>query len=148
MSTELVIEDKGVKKLIRQLIDRDRKISDRDQAYVGLLSAIVFQDIIKHFEDEQGPTAKWPEWGPKYRAIMERKGKGGNKLLQDTGRLKGGWVPANVRTVKDGIVWFNPVRYANRHDEGIGVKKRKFTWLSNFAMQKIERQTLQFILDE
>lgn len=141
------ITDKSAIALIQKIIKNSKNIDEKSEKYVGLLSAIVFQDLIDHFEKEAGPNGRWPAWGPKYAAIMAKKGKSGNKLLQDSGTLKGGWAPANYRTVSDGIVWFNRVRYGKRHNEGIGVKKRQFAWLSGFAIEKLEKQTLDFLKD-
>lgn len=38
---------------------------------------------------------------------MKELGKGGNKILQDSGRLRNSFKPQNYRSVSEGILWFN-----------------------------------------
>ncbi len=146
--TTITIEDKEVRKLIDGLIKNVGVISNRGKAYVGLLSSIVLGDVVDHFSKEEGPNGKWQPWSNQYKKYMISIGKGGNLILSDTGKLRQGWQPARYRLVKDGILWFNPVEYAAKHDQGIfPYPKRKFTWISTKAKNEIERQTTLFIED-
>lgn len=148
VETTVVIDDKQVRHLINGLIKNARQISARSKKYVGLLSSVVFRDVIDHFEKQQGPNGKWAPWSPAYRRYMVSKGKGGNLILSDTGRLRQGWQPSRYRLTRDGILWFNPVRYAAQHDEGRKpYPQRKFTWISDKAIKQIEEQTAKFIED-
>lgn len=149
MAYEVIIDDKNVQKMLRRMINRSDQVDQKSRAYVGLLSAIVLQDVASHFEKESGPNGRWRAWSDKYRLKMERIGKGGNKILQDKGILRQGWVPTNVRTAGESVLWFNNVPYASRHDLGSnGMPKRQFAWLSAFALSKISKQTAQFIAEE
>jgi hypothetical protein len=86
---------------------------------------------------------------------MEQIGKSGNKILQDTGRLRQTFVPTNYRAVSGGIVFFNPAKtksgfpYAAAHDEGFakGGKKREFMWLSEIAMEEISDSALNWLME-
>ena len=148
MSVEVIVDDKDVRKLIDGLIKNVGQISEKGRRYVGLLSSIVFRDIIQHFERQEGPNGKWVPLSPRYQKYMLSIGKGNNLILSDTGRLRQGWQPARYRLAKDGILWFNPVAYAAQHDEGIfPYPQRKFTWLSTGAIKDIESQTVQFVED-
>jgi phage gpG-like protein len=113
------------------------------------VGARVIADVINHFEQERGPTGKWKAWSPAYRKYMQKRGKGGNKILQDTGRLRTGWQPARYRTSREGITWFNPVEYAGAHDRGTRrLPKREFSWISRQAIEKIEKDTAKFLLKD
>lgn len=149
MSYEIVIDDKNVREMLRRITKRSNEVDQKSRAYTALLSAIVLQDIADHFSKESGPDGRWKPWSERYRMRMEKLGKGGNKILQDNGTLRNAWTPANVRTVSDGIVWFNQTPYAKRHDMGgKGTPVRRFSWLSEFALNKISDQTAKFITEE
>ena len=146
MSTTVVIDDKEVQKLINSLIKNVGQISDKGKKYVGLLSSIVFGDVIEHFEKEEGPNGRWRAWSPRYQKYMMSVGKANNLILSDTGKLRQGWQPTRYRVAKDGVLWFNPVEYAAQHNDGIApYPQRKFAWLSNKAVKEIESQTVKFL---
>lgn len=150
-------QDEEVQKFLR---DFDKKIKivngkDASKKYIGLLSAIVYKDVVTHFDEEKGPTGPWKQWSTFYKAKMDEEGKGGNKILQDTGRLRNNFKPQKVKKVSAGFMWFNDAQtkkgfpYAYAHETGgPQLPKRSFMWLSDNAMEQVETQTLKFILDE
>ena len=145
-STTVTIDDGEVRQLLRDLIKRSGQISKRAKEFVGILSAVVLRDVVDHFAREEGPDGGWVPWSNAYRKHMIAIGKGGNLILSDTGHLKGGWQPARYRASRDGILWFNPVEYAAKHDQGIEpFPQRRFTWLSKRAIRDIEGQTAAFL---
>lgn len=155
MSAEVEFKDEGVQALLEGLGSRLDKIQDGHKKYGTLLSANVFRDIMDHFEKEEGSTGKWQHWSFWYALQMERAGRGGNKILQDTGRLRQSFKPQNWRSVKDGYLWFNNAKtksgfpYAAAHDEGgERLPKRDFMWLSDNTMEEIAVQTLLFLMEE
>jgi hypothetical protein len=86
---------------------------------------------------------------------MDKRGKGGNKILQDTGKLKQNFKPNHYRSSSKGLYWYNDAvtksgfPYAYAHDEGGDqLPKRDFMWLSDDALEEVGNQTLQFLLDE
>lgn len=146
MSVEIVFNDKEARKMIDGLIKNVGRISDRAREYVGILSTVVIRDIVDHFANEEGENGRWAPWSRRYTKYMLSVGKGGNLILSDTGRLRQGWQPARYRASKDGVLWYNPVEYAAKHDEGINpYPKRKFAWLSKHATEDLAIQTLKFI---
>lgn len=155
MATEVELQDEEVRKFIKNLQTRTKRVKGADAKYIGLLSAIVYADVIRHFEEQQGSAGPWEKWSDSYDEYMKSVGKGGNKILQDTGKLRNNFKPQKVRSTNSGILWFNDAKtkkgfpYAAAHQEG-GSKlpKRDFMWLSNQAIDKIAVQTLQFILEE
>lgn len=157
MTTVVAFDDEKVNRLLKKLTEKVAAVSDKKRSFVELLSANVLADIIDHFETERGPDGPWKQWSPGYRKWRMSgvskanlsKGRGFiPKILHLTGRLKQGWQPANVRTSPAGVLWFNPVPYGKKHDEGSdGMPERKFAWLSSKAIKKIESETAKFILD-
>lgn len=116
------------------------------------MSAIVFRDIIQHFERQEGDGGPWKAWSPRYAKFMASIGRSNNKILQFSGRLRQSFQPTNVRTSAEGITWFNPAKtskgfpYAAAHDEGgPTLPQRRFMWLSGGALSDIETQILKFL---
>jgi phage gpG-like protein len=153
MPQEVAIQDEKAQKFLEKAMKKVQEAKDSGRAFAMALSAVVFQDIIDHFENEEYlplPTAPWSQL---YRKLQDARGKGGNKLLQDSGRLRQSFLPTNYRKVGEGIVWFNPARtedgfpYAFAHNEG-GPKlpQRTFMWTSDEASEKIAEVTLNFVL--
>lgn len=155
MSFEVEFQDESINKFFESIQGKLRQIDGGQKRFVGLLSAVVFKDVIHHFEQEQGEKEKWQQWSDSYRTHMEQIGKSGNKILQFTGRLRNNFKPQKNRITKDGILWFNDAQtkngfpYAFAHNEGGDIlPKRDFMWLSDSAIQEMSQQTLAFILDE
>jgi len=147
--TSVVFNDRKVKKMMADILKSEKEIGQRSRQYAGVLSARVLSDIFDHFKKEQGPNGSWKAWSPQYTQYMSAIGKGGNKILQDTGRLRSGWQPTNYTATREGFFWFNPVRYSRAHDQGSreeNLPARPFAWLSKDAMKKIADDTLQFMI--
>lgn len=148
----LEFDAKKAEEFLKRLKRNKDSVDKRDDAYVSTISLFVFQDIINHFEKEQGPSGKWKAWSKVYAEHMETIGKGGNKILQDSGRLRQSFTPGQWRKRPAGIEWYNPAKtkggfpYAAAHDEG-GPKlpQRRFMWLSDSAMNKISEATAAFL---
>lgn len=151
---EAEFQDEGLRKFLGQLDKNLKDVKNGKKEYAGLMSAIVFQDVLSHFEKEQGSGGAWKPWSESYADAMAKSGHGGNKKLQFSGRLRQNFKPTSFRSVKDGVLWFNDALtkegfpYAFAHDEGDGQPKRDFMWLSDKAMEKMSEQTLAFILDK
>jgi hypothetical protein len=147
--SEVVFNDKEVTKFLGDLTKKIKKTKDAEKAYVGLLSIIVFRDIMDHFDKDMGSDGKWPDLSPNYAAWKREKGY--EKTLAINGKLRGGLMPIkNNRYTKTsgGILWKNTVKYSGKHEYGEGVPKRDMMWLSDSAMEEISKETLQFLLDE
>lgn len=148
-------DDKEVRDFLNQIDSKLKNIQGGKKEYTGLLSAIIYEDITRHFEEEKGSGGPWKQWSKSYREKMEADGKGGNKILQDNGRLRQNFKPSKVRRTSQGFLWFNDAQtnsgfpYAAAHDTG-GKKlpKRDFMWASDTAMEKISVQTLSFLIEK
>ena len=156
MATEVEFESEELKRFLRSFRQKLSMIANGERKYAALMSAIVYQDIVSHFEKEQGSEGKWKEWSKSYRNYLEKIDKSGNKILQFTGRLRQNFKPQNVRSQNEGLLWYNDAKvkgsdfpYAFAHNEGGPIlPKRDFMWLSDNAIEKMSQQTLAFILDE
>lgn len=141
------VGQKKVEQFFKQMSDNTKSAKNADKAFVGVIASIVFRDITDHFSKQSGPSGPWQKWSELYADHMQKIGKGGNKILQDTGTLRKNLQPQNWRKDPQGIVFFNPVQYAARHDEGLsGMPERKFMWLSSSATENLAKTTLGFIL--
>ena len=152
MASEVVFDSAEVRQMIDGLVKRFDQFQKRDKVVIGILSAVVYRDIMAHFDEQRGEDDPWPQWSPRYRRFMEKIGKGGNRILQDSGRLRQSFQPTNVRPVSPGLLWFNNAKtaggfpYAAAHDEGgKRLPKRDFMWLSREALDDIEEQIIKFI---
>lgn len=93
----------------------------------------------------------------KSRASAEKslKSMGPPKILQMTGKLRQNFKPTKYRSDRDGLYWFNDAKtkggfpYAFAHNEGGGkLPRRDFMWLSDQAVEKIAKDTLNFMLEK
>ncbi len=126
--------------------------------FAGISSVIVFKDIIEHFENEQGPQGKWVKWSEAYAMHLNKIGRGGNKILQFSGRLRQSTQPQNWRSINEGVMFFNNAKtkdgfpYAQAHDQGGKEKgrppKRSFMWLSSKAIDAIVRATEKWLAED
>ena len=149
---EATFKSEQIDAFLKGLSKRHDQIENRDRQVVGIMSAIVFRDIIQHFDRSEGPDGKWKAWSKAYRRRMWEAGKLGNKILIDSGRLRNSFTMASYRTSNEGIVWYNNAKtktgfpYAALHNEGGRFHPaRPFMWLSDGAMETIEEQILRFL---
>ena len=145
-------DDRNAQAWLRRLQRKVSEVKGGKAAFAALCSAVVFKDVIEHFDEERGSEGKWAKWSAAYTKHMNSIGKGGNKILQDTGKMRNALTPIRAgrgyKNVSDGILWFNKVGYSGRHDRGEGQTKRDFMWLGKAALEDIEKVTLAFILDD
>jgi phage gpG-like protein len=140
-------------KMLNKLQQRFDLIKNKNDQIYGLFDSVVYGDIIEHFEGEQGPEGKWKKWSDLYTEHMRKIGKGGNKILQDSGRLRQNFKATNRRKTNDGIVWYNNAKtkkgfpYAFAHNEGGGqLPQRRFMWLSKKALDRLEQNLLKYFM--
>ena len=151
-----------IDKFLSRLTNRNVMVSERSQQYVGIISALVFQETMRHFRTEMGPDGPWEPWSVAYAIHMAKVGKAGNNLLQDSGGMRQRMMPVQsgkaVRKSKAGIIWYNdaksesgfPIAYAHDNDKDSRgqLPQRSFMWLSDKGLDKISDQTLRFLLGE
>lgn len=98
----------------------------------GLISAVVYQDVMDHFENEQGPEGKWTPWSLSYAGAINgriafRKIRGRiiplneyqieewgikpprkpGKILQAAGNLRQRFTPNKWRFKSNEVIFFN-----------------------------------------
>jgi phage gpG-like protein len=153
ISADFEFDDKQWQDILRKLNKKYEDIKNRKE-FGGLISSTVYQDIMDHFEKEQGPDGKWKQWSDSYESHLRKIGRSGNKKLQFSGKLRQTFTPAKWRGVPDGILFFNNARtkngfpYASAHDDGGGkLPQRKFMWLSKDGLQKLVEVTLKWLAE-
>jgi phage gpG-like protein len=115
----------------------------------ALAAVMMHTDVMDHFKQEMGDDGKWARFlNRKGRRVSRRPTKrGGTKLLQDTGDLRGSltrvysWSGAEVGTNKI---------YAQTHqmgDRSRNIVDRPFAWLSEKMRMRIADQFI-FDMDE
>ena len=151
--TEIFFDSAKVRLFFERISKNIDEIKARDKVFVTSISAIVYQDVISHFQEQKGSKGKWAKWSRIYEERMQKTGRGGNMILQFSGGLRQAFRPTNWRGRRDGIEWFNPAKtksgfpYAKAHDEG-GPKlpKRDFMWISPKAFERIAEITASYMI--
>ncbi len=149
LDVKVVLKAKRAQKAIRSLSDNIKKYKDKDREIWQLMQTIAFASTAKHFEREKGPKNKWESWSTVYAARMAKLGKSGNKILQDTGRLRNSIVFAkSAADIQKGVLLFNTVPYSRAHDEGNpkgNLPARPFFYFNSGDLDNMAKQVLQFV---
>lgn len=142
ISGDFDFQHEGWQSVVKKLKEKWKTIEERKN-FGAIISSVVFRDVMDHFDKERGPSGGWQAWSKSYREHMSKIGKGGNRILQDTGRLRQSFTPDNFRAQSDGILFYNNAKvngfpYGLAHDQG-GKKlpQRKFMWLSDKGMNSV-----------
>ena len=153
--TEMSFDSEEVRRFLNNLTTNLKEIVDGKKQWLGGVSAIVFRDVMDHFDKEKGEDGKWQHWSDSYTQHMQRIGRSGNKILQFNGRLRQNFKPQNVKSSSQGFMWFNDAKtksgyaYAAGHDEGDGsLPQRSFMWLSDNSLEDISQFTLGYLLEK
>jgi len=151
VAREIVFNDKKARAFIKQISKNVKTITALEKAWVKTISPRIFRDVMDHFNKEAGENTKWKPWSKSYQKHMQKLGKGGNKKLQDSGRLRNSFKPTNVKKDKSSLIWFNDAQtkggfpYAAAHDiGGSRLPQREFMWLSSKAFQDVSKITAKF----
>jgi phage gpG-like protein len=139
--------DRILKKLESKWTGLGKTNSPVKRALSDVISIFVYKDVMDHFDKEKGPEGSWQEWSDIYAAHMRKIGRGNNKKLQFSGKLRQTFTPGSYRSNSDGIVFYNNAKtkggfpYAAAHNDG-GSKsgrppQREFMWLSDKGLKGI-----------
>ena len=148
---KIKFNDRKAKKFFADIGNKAKDIDNATKAYANGVGSFVFKNFIQHFEQEKGPKGKWAAWSPLYAKSMARRGRSGNKILQDTGQLRQAFKPTDWRRDTRGIMFFNNAKtrsgfpYAKHHDETAKVT-RPFMWVDKKTLNNISKFTLAFML--
>lgn len=119
---------------------------------MGIISAKAYRDVIDHFNTETDDKGKrWVRWSKRDPKTKKRTftsvrpyGRGGTKMLQDTGTLRSSIQP---KTEKDQAVVYTRNKYARHHQEGTGrMPKRKFLYASSTLLKEVSILFKGFII--
>lgn len=151
---ESALDDNTVQKFLKTVQKRFGDVSKGNRVVANMIYPRVFRDVIQHFKDEKGPDGQWTAWSDAYAEHMARIGKSGNRLLQDTGRLRNAF-EVGTHQPADGFLFVNKAKtdagfpYAQAHDEG-GPKlpKRQYMWVSMEALEDVGSMVLNWIVGD
>lgn len=169
---EIGFRHKSVQTALKSIDQHIKKIENLRKEYVVGISAVVYRDIMEHFDMEMGDNGRWPEWSQAYTQHMIKKGKGANFILRDTGRLRNNFKKTSYRKTSQGLLWYNDAKsvakkgkgkkkkggskggwpYAWMHntggenEHGVKMPERRFMWISDAAMEKVATLTAEFTL--
>lgn len=104
------------------------------------------QTIKERFDKERAPGGTpWPPWSEGYRERMAKKGKGGNKILADTGELR----RSLHREAKRGSVVVGTAKeYAATHQFGDArrnIPARPFLGINEQDKEEIRKKVARYI---
>ena len=111
----------GLNRLIQTLERTEADIADM-KPFWRSVGEYLRKRTVRNFERERSPDGvKWKAWTQKYKARMEKKGKGSNKILSDTGALRRS---VEYYAFRDRVFVGSNLSYARRHQLGdVGWKK-------------------------
>lgn len=78
-------------------------------------SIVLYQWVMENFKDEGGPAGGWAPLAPS--TVKWKSAHGYSKLLQNTGALRGSFVPYSDQDV---ALTGSPLAYSGYHQEGTG----------------------------
>jgi phage gpG-like protein len=148
-AAEITLESKQWEKFLKSVEKKWKDIAKRKE-FSNIITIPVFKDLVKHFEEEEGPSGKWKPWSNTYLEHLQRIGRQGNQILQFSGKLRQSITPTKgkVRTNSSGVVFYSNVPYAKAHDEGEGrMPERKFMYISNKGLKNVIEITEKWLLD-
>jgi len=125
------VELRGLEKFSKKVDKMVQRTTNQAPAF-KVIGQQGLADVLKHFRDESGPNGKWAP-------LKSRDGK----ILQDTGRLRGG---TKAFTMPDRTILINNVAYGSYHQDGKGVPQRKFLWISDKAFDLMEKTLLRYFI--
>lgn len=126
----------GARQLSKKLEMAMRRIK-HPTSFMHVAMARSYREVMRHFEQEQGPAGRW-------RPLAQPRERGGTKVLQDTGRLKGSIRHRVLKGGKAGMIFTN-IKYALQHQRGKGwLPARPFIWLPKGLLKKFAGMYAKF----
>jgi phage virion morphogenesis protein len=103
----------AVEKLFKRMADRCNNLG---HVWGTIGEYMVRRTIRERFEKEQDPNGnRWVRWSKSYREEMNARGKGGNRILTDTGELRRSIV---YRSTSNGVEFGTNKAYGRMHQHG------------------------------
>lgn len=141
MAEYAFIDDREIREKLGKKLEKMQERIDaikggkKEKGFHGAVSALVFADIMRHFEQEQGSKGNWAEWSQSYKdaiagkVFFRRVGgvtipfdaakmenppppprNDGMILATQVARMRQNFKPADYRINADGITWFNDAK--------------------------------------
>jgi phage gpG-like protein len=111
---------------------------------MDVIGAKAWRNVIQNFDLEKNEDGSvWAKWKKGNQRVPYRPyGRGGTKLLRDTGYLRMSirWIANNLEARV-----FTKVNYAKFHEYGEGTMKRQFMWISDKLKVQFLTELLNYI---
>lgn len=131
MTLKISVDDKDFIKKVNELV---AKVKQPEKMLRTIVLPLMYQDVMAHFKNEQGPTGPWQRLSAK---TLKRRGDNA-RILQDTGVLRGSFQRGVEGTTGNLAFIGSAVGYSPTHQFGRGnIPARPFLWLSDDAKQRI-----------
>ena len=129
------------KKAIKRFNDI-KKRADNPKIAMNIISTEAHKNVLQHFRDEEGKTGSWKRWSKGY-AAQRAAGRGGSKVLHDTGLLRGS---IKNKAIKDEAYVFTKTHYAKHHQYGTKhLPVRDFMWLHKKVITKLGEIYMHYV---
>ncbi|MDY6888138.1 MAG: phage virion morphogenesis protein [Pseudomonadota bacterium] len=127
----------------RKAIERFNKLNkkvDNANPVMKIIAAKAWREVIENFDKQQTPDGKkWKGWKYKGKRVNYRPyGKGGSKLLEDTGTLK---ASTRHKALENTAIIYNNKEYANYQN-----KMRKFLGLGDEKVRMLRKLFLSWVI--
>jgi phage gpG-like protein len=101
---------------------------------------LLFKDVQKHFDREEGPDGKWKPLSPKTANafVTKNKRRGYQHILVNTGQLKGSFLHDATKFSARTYSQIADKNYGIQHEQGTKfIPQRRFMWMSDEAKENI-----------
>ena len=137
---KLDVKIAGLKEALGRLQRGQAALEDMSQMWRDV-GDYMRKQTLRCFDGERAPDGtKWAPWSEKYKKRMEKLGKGGNKILANTGELRRS---LNRIEFKDRVVVGSALPYAATHqfgDAGRNIPARTFLGLTEADRDEVRRR--------
>lgn len=132
---------------LNKRLKKMRDNANNPNPVTAYIATQMYRDVMDHFDKEMGPQSKWKQLSPiTIENRRKGKGRGSDKILQDTGLLRASIKPNNT---KDSASVGTNLNYAEKHQYGYkNIPQRKFLWLSKAVLDLITKKVGKFYIAE
>jgi phage gpG-like protein len=140
---EAELDQAKMQLVIKRFKDMGEKAKNPRHA-MDIIGAKAWRAVIENFDLEKNEDGSaWAKWKKGNQRVSYRPyGRGGTKLLRDTGYLRMSirWI---ANTLEARI--FTKVDYAKYHDHGKGTMHRSFMWINDKLRLQLMMDLLTYI---
>lgn len=122
----------------------------KNNTIMDVIAIMAWKGVLDNFKNEEGKKRPWPKWSKKLpngtRKFYSTRpyGRGGSKLLQDTGLLRNSIRPISKNNEAH---VYTRTKYAGAHQFGTkNIPKRDFMWIAQKKINEMSRKFINWIV--